>query len=64
MFYYEEKTFDGRWAPVKSPERPSVNTSTGERTRLHRMVHEIPADKQDWSLKDLQLFYNAVSDFL
>lgn len=64
MFYYEEKTFDGRWTPVKSKERPTDKRCTGEQGPKYRMVHEIPADKHGWSLKDLQIFFNAVSNYL
>ena len=64
MFYYEERTFDGRWTPVKAAERPKTKTGTGERTKPHRMVQEIPADKHDWTLSDLAMWFNATSDTL
>ena len=56
-FYYEQRTMDGRWTPVKAMQRPSDKTAEGRRVATRGLVEIMPG-YENLSLDDLRVIYS------
>jgi hypothetical protein len=63
MFYAEQRTMDGNYVPVKLDKRPSegANKTAGGTTRYYRNIKDVPEEMKNFTLTELQAFFNRVS---
>lgn len=63
MFYYEQRSFDGRWIPVKAVARPQVSkgylVAAESRGKAVRNIRPIPPEWRDWPLDRLAEAFEA-----
>lgn len=60
MFYCEQLTATGNWAPVTWSDRPTSKSASGRRIQI-RNVQELTDEQSKLSLKALELLFNPDS---
>lgn len=57
MWYAEQKTFDGRWTPIKCANYPAP-VGAEDTKREYRNIKGLDKDTENWPLESLRQMFN------
>jgi hypothetical protein len=63
LWYFEQRTFDGRWTPCTSPVRPEERNADGRRLTLRAITEVTPPEYHDLTLDQMWELYSPDGRF-